>query len=172
MGVDEVLGFNIWTKNMPQPYLEMYAEVAQARQLPIVAVVDDVLPAVLFNRSAEQSADYNEAYGNSMLGMGFQRVEFVSKILPERSADLSRLYSVSTRVSLPSFLALLPERKRLAGETLKLSEVVDTCWQINVLESGMTCAGVTRYLTGKRSTALFRYAKKVIDDFEFDIIDD
>lgn len=167
----EVLGFNIWTKNMPQSYLGLYAKVAQDRQLPLVAVVDDVLPAVLFGRSEVETAEYNEVYSESMISIGFDRVDFVSEILPQRTEDLTQLYLVSKRVSLPTFLALLPERKRDEVVNLKLTEVVDTCWQLSALEAGMSKSGITRYLTGKRSTALFRCAKKIIANFEFDIID-
>jgi hypothetical protein len=168
----EILGFNTWTKNFPQQYLELYTDSAQKINLPLVAIVDDVLPEVIFNRSNEQSLEYNEAYRTTMLEMGFNRVEFASTLLPERSEDLTHLYQISSKVSLPGFLALLPERKREIEQTLTLSEVVDTCWQLSVLEAGMSCTGITRYLTGKRSTALFRYAKKVINGFEFDIVDE
>lgn len=168
----EVLGFNTWTKNMPQPYLEDYAEAAERKQVPIVALVDDVLSSVIFSRSEEQSHEYNEAYRTTMLKMGFTRVDFVSSVLPERSQDLDQFYKISQRVTLPSFMALLPEKKLLEFDSLKLTETIDTCWQLNVLEAGMSCCGITRYLTGKRSTAFFRYAKKIIDNFEFDIIDE
>ena len=166
----EILGFNTWTKNLPQKYLELYTESAAQRQLPLVAIVDDVLPEVVFNRTKEESHEYNEAYRMSMLEMGFDRIEFVSDILPDRNEDLAQIYRISNNVSLPAFLALLPERKRDIEHTLSLSEIVDTCWQLTVLEAGMSYTGITRYLTGQRSTALFRYAKKTINGFEFDIV--
>lgn len=168
----EMLGFNTWTKNMPQPYLELYVEVAAKKHLPIVALVDDVLTSVVFSRSEEQNHEYNEAYRTNMLEMGFARVDFVSSILPDRSEDLNQFYKISQRVTLPSFMALLPEKKYSQLDSLKLTETIDTCWQLNVLEAGMTYSGITRYLTGKRSTAFFRYARKIIDNFEFDIIDE
>ena len=166
----EMLGFNTWTKNKPQPYLELYVEAAEKKHLPIVALVDDVLTSVVFNRSEEENHEYNEAYKTTMMEMGFTRVDFVSSVLPERSDDLSQFYKISQLVTLPSFMALLPEKKLLDLDSLTLTETIDTCWQLNVLEAGMSCSGITRYLTGKRSTAFFRYAKKVIDNFEFDII--
>ena len=51
----EMLGFNTWTKNKPQPYLELYVEAAEKKHLPIVALVDDVLTSVVFNRSEEEN---------------------------------------------------------------------------------------------------------------------
>lgn len=167
----EVLGFNIWTKNMPQPYLEQYAEAAQDRGASLVAIVDDILPAVVFDRTPEQSTTYNEAYRTAMSGMGFARIEFVSDILPERDEDLRNVFDMSERISLNAFAALLPEKKRQVLDDLTLTELIDTCWQLHVLEQGMSYAGITRYLTGKRSTAIFRQAKHVIDGFQFDIID-
>lgn len=167
----EVLGFNIWTKNMPQPYLGLYVDSAQKRQQPLVAIVDDVLPAVLFARTSQQNIEYNEAYSSRMLAMGFSEVSFVSDMLPDRGKDLEYLYSMSSRLSLPAFMELLPENKSSILDDLTLTETIDTCWQILVLEAGIAYHGITRYLTGKRSSALFHRAKKIIDGFEFDIID-
>ncbi|PJE65162.1 hypothetical protein COU91_02920 [Candidatus Saccharibacteria bacterium CG10_big_fil_rev_8_21_14_0_10_47_8] len=168
---NEVLGFNIWTKNMPQPFLDSFVEFADRQDLPVVAIVDDVLPAVVFKRSEDESSEYSQAYVHHMQKIGFDQVHLVSELLVDRDKDLTRYYEISSRIGLSAFLGLLPEKKRQALDDLLLTETIDTCWQLSVLESGIIQASVTKYLTGKRSTALFRLAKNTIGGFDFDVID-
>lgn len=165
-------GFNVWTKNPPRDYIDMFAEYASDKGSPIVGVVDDVLPQVVFGRTQEEVLDYNCQYNDYMRAVGFQDVVFVSAMLQDRDSDLGRLWQMGQRVSLAAFMSLLPERKKNRIHELGLNEAVDTCWQLHVLEEGMAQAGVQSYLTGKRSTALFRLAKSTIDHFEFEVIDE
>lgn len=167
----ERLGFNIWTKNSPKPYIEDFAEFAKRQNLPIVAVVDDVLPEAVFNRTSSQTVEMNERYIQYMNDIGFESVSIVSEMIPHRDEDLFYVCQMSDRIAVSSFLGLLPERKRDAANNLRLSEAIDPCWQLHVMQAGMATQGITKYLTGKRSTALFRLAKTVIPDFEYQIID-
>ena len=168
----EFLGFNVWTKNMPQPFLEKYVQFADTKSLPVVAIVDDVLPALTFHRSKEETDHFNQAYVNRMSEIGFHDVHLVSELLPEADPRLSDIIEIANQVSLSVFMNLLPEKKRSKIDQLSLTEIVDTCWQLQVLESGIVKLGITKYLTGKRSTAFFRMAKTIIAGFNFDIIDE
>lgn len=168
----EVLGFNVWTKNNPQKYLELYPEYAKDFPgAPLVAIVDDVLPAVVFKRSNEEIEDKNEAYRNYMLQNGFDSVVFVSDMLPDRLDDLKNVVDVAQLIGVSTFMRLIPEVKRAKLEELTLTETLDTCWQIGVLETGISTQGITRYLTGKRSTYLFNLAKEVVPGLKFSVVD-
>lgn len=168
----EIFGLNVWTKNMPKTYLEDFSEFAHQQDVPIVAVVDDVLPEVVFGRSPEETEAYSSAYFSQLDSLGFDDVVFVSDMFPDRNEDLARIVGMGRRVGLSAFLRLLPETKTTQAEDLTLVEVIDACWQLEVLDNGLSVCGVTSYLTGKRSTALFRMAKDIIPDFDFRVIDE
>lgn len=168
----EFFGLNVWTKNMPKPYLEDFSEFAHQQEVPIIAIVDDVLPEVVFNRTPEETLAYNDAYSSQLESLGFEEIVFVSDMLPERDDDLARVVGMGRRVGLSVFLRLLPETKTIQAKELTLAEVIDACWQLEVLDNGLSVCGVTSYLTGKRSTALFRMAKDIIPEFDFTVIDE
>jgi hypothetical protein len=165
-------GFNIWTKNKPKSYIDDYAQYALNRQQPIEAIVDDVLPAAVFGRTPRETAEMSKLYEDYMRTVGFSEISFVSEMLPEREYDLERLYRMSGKVALSTFLGLLPEYKRLNQEELGLNEIIDPCWQLEVLAAGIAQNGITKYLTGRRSLAIFRLAKDTISGLDFEVIDE
>jgi len=165
-------GFNIWTKNSPKPYIDLFSKYANERQVPIEAIVDDVLAATVFERTPKQTTEMNKRYQDYMLEAGFNSVVFVSEMLPDREKDLEIIYRASRKITLAEFINLLPEHKRLNQSDIGLNEVIDPCWQLEVLSVGIVKNGIKRYLTGKRSTALFRIAKDNIENFDFEIIDE
>lgn len=157
---------------MPQPYIEKFVEFADSKGLPVVGIVDDVLPALAFGRSQEETNEFNQAYIAYMSEIGFFDVHLVSDILPNSEPRLSDIIERANKINLSVFVSLLPENKRSTTDELSLTEVLDACWQLQVLEAGMAKASIARYLTGKRSTAFFRMAKTAISGFNFDIIDE
>ena len=164
-------GFNIWTKNEPKPYIDNYAIFAKKQNIKIEAIVDDLLPAAVFGRSKKENDDMSRLYIEYMHNIGFDKVTLVSELLPDRDKDLERIYRSSGKIALSTFISLLPETKRLNQSSIELNEIIDPCWQLEVLESGIVICGITKYLTGKRSLALFRFAKDNITDFDYLVID-
>lgn len=171
MAQEQPAGFNIWTKNLPKDYIGLYADYAQENDLTLTGIVDDLLPEVVFRRTSEETAAYNGAYKEFMERSGFHDVRFVSEFMPSRKGDLEAIVDMGTKLSLTDFMRLLPEKKRNVQTSLTLSEMVDATWQLCVLESSVSALGINRFLTGKRSTALFRLAKEAIPGLTFDIID-
>jgi hypothetical protein len=167
----EKYGFNIWTKNEPKPYIDSFAIFAAQHSTEIEAIVDDLLPAVIFSRTQRKNAEMSQRYVDYMQRAGFDRITLVSELLPERDKDLERIYKASGKLALSTFVSLLPETKRLNQDEIGLNEIIDPCWQLEVLESGIVKCGITKYLTGKRSLALFRFAKETIVNFDYIVID-
>ncbi len=165
-------GFNVWTKNAPKSYIDLFAKYASERNTPIGALVDDVLPGAVFNRTPQQTAEMNAQYYDYMINAGFNDVIFVSELFEDRNYDLQRIYTASRKITLSEFISLLPEYKRLKQPDTGLNEMIDPCWQLEVLSAGISVRGISTYLTGKRSLALFRSAKDHIANFNFEVIDE
>lgn len=167
----ERLGFNLWTKNKPQKYIELFTDYASKRDADLIAVVDDLLPEAVLKRSSQETLEMNGLYEDYMRAAGVHEIHFCSKLMPERMNDAVSIIEICNEISLSTFLAALPKHKIDELANLKLSEAVEATWHINVLDKATKHEAITSWLTGKRSTAFYRLAKTIIHGFQFEIID-
>ncbi len=165
----ETCGFNIWTRDHPKDYLDLYIDYKKKYNLRLLAVVDDVFPEVRFERTKEETAYMNDIYKTYMEEIGFDGVHLVSEHL-DRNAELSSIFQQCCSITLKEFYRLLPEKKRFDMESLSLAEIVETSWQLHVLSEFNKELEISRWLAWKRSTALYRFSKDIIPNFNFTTI--
>jgi len=163
---DQKFGFSVWARGEPKPYLAEYPRVAKTiagnhglKSHALLAIVDDVLPAVQLSRSADEQNRMSELYRKQLPELGFDEVCFVSDIVPAASfGDYLKFASGFTSMQ---FMKLLPETKKAKSE-LKLTEVIGFLWHLRVMEVAIERFSLTGFLAGVRSEFFYLAARQVL----------
>ena len=168
--MSERFGFNIWTKNKPKDYIDLFINYAAKENGKLIPVIDDVLPKIVFERSNEESIQMNNLYIEYFSSRGASEAIIVSD-MPELYNITDKIIEICNEVSLQSFISILPQSKINELDSLKMTEIIEAAWQIYILRAATKSSLISCWLTGKRSTALFRLIKRITPEFDFKVID-
>jgi len=172
---DFKLGFSVWARKPPKNYLSVYPRTVQeikketgSENLSLYALVDDIWPKVVFARSSEEQQEISDGY-LKLLGLGFQRVLFVSDFVEE--TILETFFSGALKLTVSEFWKLLPQSKKRVSKELTFVELLGFFWHVHVLKTAFDKFGITGLLVGIRSEFFYLTSRKLLPPHNLYFVD-
>ncbi len=164
--------FPVWAREEPKDGLAQYPKAIKSLGLPsvtLVALVDDILPSIIFEGSPEEQTRITGAYREVLPNMGFDNVCVLSDTGYEPT--ISEMLSYIQSYTANEFARVLPEKKTFADGDYQLSEVVEFAWQIGVLRFALESLRCTAFIAGMHTKFFYLAAKKILPKVNLYLLD-
>ncbi|MDB5265597.1 MAG: hypothetical protein JWM39_310 [Parcubacteria group bacterium] len=163
------LGFSVWARGAPKPYLATYPQAAKSligenaiTEVKVVGLVDDIWPLILYSRTDEEQSQISQEYLTNLPQLQFDEVYLVSTFV-----DVSEYWEYlqySLKFSTSQFLKLLPKSKGTIDD-LRSSEIIGFLWHLHVIRVAMEKFGLNGFLAGIRSEYFYLAARQALPPF-------
>jgi hypothetical protein len=157
------IGFSIWARTPPKPYLEAYPALAREMEgTELIALVDDILPMLVAGNTTEVQAFLRDAFRRELPAIGFAETHFVSAFLSMEG--LWEILRHGQRFNLKEFEKILPKSKKDASHPLSMREILSFLWHLRVMERSVEAFGIDTFIGGMRSEYFYLSVHKALPD--------
>lgn len=164
------LAFSLWAYGAPKPYVRLYGAEAKANiasqggDVSIIALVDDVLPRVMLNRTRTAQQEFSDMYLRQLPPLGFDEVHLVSEFMEH--CNFWDLLKHGLSCSTSEFQKMLPKSKKGHFEDLSLQELPIFLWHVRVIEASLEAFDLSGFVTGIGSEFFYLACKHLLRPFD------
>ena len=167
--VDRLL-FCVWARSEPKKELSVYPFCAKKIQesLRIVAVVDDILPALKFERSTEVQSSITRLYLERLPEMGFDEVYCLSDI--HFCLSVSELLTNLSLFTSFEMERVITKTRRINDTDYSIAELFEFSWNLGVLKKNIKQFNCQGTISGIKTKFFYLAARKLIPDLSMHFV--